>query len=122
MLVLSRKPNESIIIGDTVEVKIVEVKGDYVKLGITAPKSIPVHRKEIYEAIDFYNLPVDKNDVYFTDEGLKGPLLQELGVTRHYEDQQDQIDSAQEHGVEIARVWHPHDWQRQKEEQEKSLT
>ena len=51
MLVLSRKTNESIIIGDNVEIKIVEVKGEYVKLGITAPRSISVHRKEIYEAI-----------------------------------------------------------------------
>ena len=60
MLVLSRKPNESIMIGDAVEVKIVEVKGDYVKLGITAPKSIPVHRKEIYEAIQRENIEAAK--------------------------------------------------------------
>ncbi len=51
MLVLSRKTNESIMISNEIEVKIVEVKGDYVKLGITAPKHVPVHRKEIYEAI-----------------------------------------------------------------------
>ena len=51
MLVLSRKTNESIIVGDNVEIKIVEVRGEYVKLGISAPRSIPVHRKEIYEAI-----------------------------------------------------------------------
>ncbi|MBI4398136.1 MAG: carbon storage regulator CsrA [Candidatus Omnitrophica bacterium] len=51
MLVLSRKTNESIMVGDNVEIKIVEVKGEYVKLGITAPRSIAVHRKEIYEAI-----------------------------------------------------------------------
>lgn len=51
MLVLSRKTNESIMVGDNVEIKIVEVKGEYVKLGITAPREIAVHRKEIYEAI-----------------------------------------------------------------------
>lgn len=51
MLVLSRKTNESIIVGDNVEIKIVEVRGEYVKLGINAPRNIPVHRKEIYEAI-----------------------------------------------------------------------
>jgi carbon storage regulator len=55
MLVLSRKPNESIIIGDNVEVKVVEVRGEQVKLGITAPRDIPVHRKEIYEAIQKQN-------------------------------------------------------------------
>lgn len=51
MLVLSRQKNESIIIGDDVEVVIVDVRGDKVRLGITAPKSVSVHRKEIYEAI-----------------------------------------------------------------------
>ena len=51
MLVLSRQKDESIMIGDDVEVFIVDVRGDKVRLGITAPKSIPVHRKEVYEAI-----------------------------------------------------------------------
>jgi carbon storage regulator len=51
MLVLSRQKNESIIIGDDVEITIVDVRGDKVRLGITAPKAISVHRKEIYEAI-----------------------------------------------------------------------
>jgi carbon storage regulator len=69
MLVLSRKPNESIMIGDNVEVKIVEVKGDYVKLGITAPKSIPVHRKEIYEAIQRENIAATQTKI--TDPDLK---------------------------------------------------
>ena len=51
MLVLTRKLNESIMIGDDVEVTIVDVRGGKVRLGITAPKHIPVHRREIYEAI-----------------------------------------------------------------------
>ena len=51
MLVLSRQRNESIIIGDDVEVTIVDVRGDKVRLGITAPRNIPVHRREVYEAI-----------------------------------------------------------------------
>jgi carbon storage regulator len=51
MLVLSRQKNESIMIGDNVEVIIVDVRGDKVRLGITAPKAISVHRKEVYEAI-----------------------------------------------------------------------
>ena len=51
MLVLSRQKDESIIIGDDVEVTIVDVRGDKVRLGITAPKEIPVHRREVYEAI-----------------------------------------------------------------------
>ena len=51
MLVLSRRKDESIIIGDDVEITIVDVRGDKVRLGITAPKSVSVHRKEIYETI-----------------------------------------------------------------------
>ena len=51
MLVLSRQRDESIMIGDNVEVIIVDVRGDKVRLGITAPKNIPVHRREIYDAI-----------------------------------------------------------------------
>ena len=51
MLVLSRQKDESIIIGDDIEVTIVDVRGDKVRLGINAPRSISVHRKEIYEAI-----------------------------------------------------------------------
>jgi carbon storage regulator len=51
MLVLSRQKDESIIIGDDVEIIIVDVRGDKVRLGITAPKNISVHRKEVYEAI-----------------------------------------------------------------------
>lgn len=51
MLVLSRQRDESIIIGDNVVVTVVDVRGDKVKLGIEAPHDIPVHRREVYEAI-----------------------------------------------------------------------
>lgn len=51
MLILSRYKDESIMIGDDVEIMIVDVRGDKVRLGITAPKDIPVHRREIYDAI-----------------------------------------------------------------------
>lgn len=51
MLVLSRTKDESIMVGDNVEITIVDVRGDKVRLGITAPKEIPVHRREVYEAI-----------------------------------------------------------------------
>ncbi|MCM1497402.1 MAG: carbon storage regulator CsrA [Clostridium sp.] len=51
MLALSRKENESIIIGNDIEVTILEVKGDQVKVGITAPKSVPIYREEVYEQI-----------------------------------------------------------------------
>lgn len=51
MLVLSRQKDESIMIGDDVEIVIVDVRGDKVRLGINAPRNISVHRKEIYLAI-----------------------------------------------------------------------
>ncbi len=51
MLVLSRKKDEQIMIGDNVVITIVDIRGDKVRLGIDAPKEIPVHRKEVFEAI-----------------------------------------------------------------------
>lgn len=51
MLVLSRRKSESIVIDDSIIVTIVEVRGDKVRLGITAPEDVPVHRQEIWEAI-----------------------------------------------------------------------
>ena len=55
MLALSRKKNESIIINNNIEITILEVKGDQVKVGISAPKSIPVYRKEVYLQIQEAN-------------------------------------------------------------------
>jgi carbon storage regulator len=55
MLVLTRKKGESIRIGDEIEVKVLSVDGDVVKLGIVAPRSLSVHRLEIYEAIQQTN-------------------------------------------------------------------
>lgn len=51
MLALSRKANESIMIGNDIEITVLEVKGEQVKIGINAPKSIPVYREEVYEQI-----------------------------------------------------------------------
>jgi len=51
MLVLSRQKDESIMIGNAIEITVVDVRGDKVRLGINAPKEIPVHRKEVYHVI-----------------------------------------------------------------------
>lgn len=51
MLVLSRKKDEKIVIGDNVSIMIVEIRGDKVRLGIEAPREISVHRREVYDAI-----------------------------------------------------------------------
>ncbi len=55
MLVLSRKKDESIMIGDQIEIKILAVDGDQIKLGIVAPKTVKVHRSEVFEAIQSQN-------------------------------------------------------------------
>ncbi len=59
MLVLSRKKNESIVINDDITIVVVEIRGDKVRLGIEAPKEVPVHRNEVYEAIR-RNVEVDR--------------------------------------------------------------
>jgi carbon storage regulator len=51
MLVLSRQRDETIMIGDDIEITVVDIRGDKVRLGISAPASVPVHRKEVYDAI-----------------------------------------------------------------------
>jgi len=61
MLVLARKPNESIIIGDSIAVTVLGIEGDQVKLGITAPKEIPIHRQEVYEQIKKANIEAAKS-------------------------------------------------------------
>ncbi len=51
MLVLSRKKNESIVINNDITIVVVEIRGDKVRLGVEAPKEVPVHRREVFEAI-----------------------------------------------------------------------
>jgi carbon storage regulator len=60
MLVLSRQRDESIIIGDNIVVTIVDIRGDKVRLGIDAPTEIPVHRREVFEAIQRENLQASR--------------------------------------------------------------
>ena len=55
MLALSRKKDEAIVINNNVEITIIEIKGDQVKLGISAPKSVPIYRKEVYVQIEEAN-------------------------------------------------------------------
>lgn len=61
MLVLSRQRDESIKIGDDIEITIVDIRGEKVRLGINAPAHIPVHRKEVYEAIQRENAASGKS-------------------------------------------------------------
>lgn len=74
MLVLSRQRDETIMIGDEIEITIVDIRGDKVRLGINAPRTVQVHRKEVYEAIQRENteatqVPLD--DVSVANRSLK---------------------------------------------------
>lgn len=71
MLVLSRQRDESIIIGDNIVVTIVDIRGDKVRLGIQAPTEVPVHRREVYEAIQRENLRASQLEPKDT-QGLGG--------------------------------------------------
>jgi carbon storage regulator len=63
MLVLSRQRDESIIIGDNIKITVVDIRGDKVRLGIEAPTEIPVHRQEVYEAIQRAGMNAATKDV-----------------------------------------------------------
>lgn len=61
MLALSRKKDEAIVINDDIEITVIEIKGDQVKLGISAPKSVPIYRKEVYIQIQNANVEASKS-------------------------------------------------------------
>ena len=62
MLALSRKKNEALVINNNVEITILDIKGDLVKVGITAPKEVPVYRKEVYLQIQEANKDAFKSE------------------------------------------------------------
>ena len=73
MLVLSRKKNESIVINNDITIVIVEIRGDKVRLGVEAPKEVPVHRQEVYDAIRRNELTIgDKTIGDRTDTDTNG--------------------------------------------------
>ena len=63
MLVLSRKINQSIVIGDNIEIMLVDIRGDQIKLGINAPKTVKIFRKEVYEEVKSQNLEASQSTI-----------------------------------------------------------
>ena len=63
MLALARKTNQSIMIGNDIEITFLEIKGDQVKIGINAPKSVPIYRKEIYVQIQDENKKASEGEI-----------------------------------------------------------
>ncbi|MCR4414732.1 MAG: carbon storage regulator CsrA [Thermoguttaceae bacterium] len=82
MLVLSRQRDESIVIGDNIVVTIVDIRGDKVRLGIEAPTEIPVHRREVFEAIQRENLRASQLDPKDT-HGLGAKRPTETGTPKN---------------------------------------
>lgn len=74
MLVLSRQRDETIMIGDDIEITIVDIRGEKVRLGINAPAHVPVHRKEVYEAI--------KREKLAAGGDTQGPIVESLANRR----------------------------------------
>ena len=68
MLVLSRKKNESIVIDEKIVITVVEIRGDKVRLGIEAPREVPIHRSEVYEALSKLNETGSGDDIPISDQ------------------------------------------------------
>ena len=70
MLVLSRQRDESIVIGDNIVITVVDIRGDKVRLGIDAPKEVPVHRQEVYDAIQRERTAAESGQAVTEDASL----------------------------------------------------
>ena len=74
MLILSRKVNEKIMIGDDISVTILEIRGDQVRIGVSAPKQVKVFRQEIFDAITEENKAALKSKAQLPDLNIKGEI------------------------------------------------
>jgi carbon storage regulator len=76
MLVLSRRKGEAVVIGDGIKVTVIDVRGDQVRIGIDAPRSVSVHREEVYELV------VAENEAAMKSADPASPLLRQVRPTR----------------------------------------
>ncbi len=92
MLVLSRQRDETIMIGDEVEITVVDIRGDKVRLGITAPRHIQVHRKEVYEAIKRENQQAAGLKPQDVSEAVQGGPKPDNPIAMNSEEKKDVTD------------------------------
>ncbi|NLC69673.1 MAG: carbon storage regulator CsrA [Clostridiaceae bacterium] len=78
MLVLTRKKDQSIVIGDGIEITVLDIQGDQVRLGVRAPKNVPVHRKEIYLEIQEENRKAAESSEAFQPDVIRRALFVEI--------------------------------------------
>lgn len=76
MLIITRRPGEKIMVGDDVVVEVIEVNGSSVRIGIAAPKSIPVYREEIWEAVRSENRAAAASDAGLLPDDVPTPTRQ----------------------------------------------
>lgn len=79
MLVLARRSNQSIMIGDEIEIIIVDIKGDQVKIGVKAPKNVSVHRTEVYKEIQDENRKAADATILPSELGKLGDMFRKKG-------------------------------------------
>jgi len=85
MLVLSRKKDECVVINNDIRIVVVEIRGDKVRLGVEAPKEVPVHRSEVYEAINHGGTDLAPPQSFIRGEGASGsqPISGDTALPAH---------------------------------------
>lgn len=89
MLILTRKSDESVVIGNGIEIKILSIRGDQVSLGFTAPRTVSIHRKEVFESIQHQNREAAGSD----PKGLQEILLALAGSGTRVPDSATEIQT-----------------------------
>ncbi len=105
MLVLSRSKNEGVVIGDDIQLTVVEIRGDKVRLGVVAPKDMPVHRQEIYNAIHGLQAPAVIDPAWLAwNDGTVHRLARAIAEQGNYDALPILADALEEAGCVDAEI------------------